>query len=114
MKAQFDLNSMVMEIDELEDQINADADPKVYINDATVTVTIKKDGTPITGQTWPLNLPFVAGSNGRYHDVVSNAVVVVKGEKLQAEFTVGVGADPKKQAFFILDLPVKERKANLS
>ena len=44
-----------------------------YINDATVTVTIyAADGTTeVTGETWPVTMDYVAGSNGNYLGIIS-------------------------------------------
>ena len=39
----------------------------VYVNDATVTVTIKDSlGVDLPGEPWPVALPYVAASNGVY------------------------------------------------
>jgi hypothetical protein len=38
-----------------------------YINDATVSVTVKdKDGVELAGVTWPADMTYVTASNGNY------------------------------------------------
>lgn len=39
----------------------------IFVNDATVTVTIKDDkGVNTTDETWPIVLPYIATSDGEY------------------------------------------------
>lgn len=42
----------------------------VYVNDATVTVTIyvgeESGGVELSGESWPVVLPYVSGSDGEY------------------------------------------------
>lgn len=39
----------------------------VYVNNATVTVTITdSEGVELTGESWPVELPYVSGSEGVY------------------------------------------------
>lgn len=56
---------------------NPEANP-IYVNDAQVQVTIKDcDGVEIPGETWPVELPYVAASNGVYEKVFDpNAAII--------------------------------------
>lgn len=46
-----------------------------YVNNATVTATLKDaDGTNVSGQTWPLSLAYVSGSNGKYQGVLEDGL----------------------------------------
>ncbi|NOY63051.1 MAG: hypothetical protein GXP10_07865 [Gammaproteobacteria bacterium] len=50
-----------------------------WINDATVTATlVDATGSPVTGQSWPLALPYVAGTNGRYQGILEDALGLAK------------------------------------
>ena len=45
---------------------NPTQDP-IYVNDATVTVTIKdSNGDNVAGETWPVDMDYVAASDGIY------------------------------------------------
>lgn len=56
-----------------------DTSAGTYINDATVTATIyESDGTTeVTGETWPVTLDYVSGSNGNYLGAVSADSIIV-------------------------------------
>lgn len=61
----------------------ADAGP--YINDASVEVTVKDmAGNPVTGQTWPAGMPYVAGTDGNYEGVLSASLAIVAGRTYTA------------------------------
>ena len=51
----------------------------IFVNDATVTVTIfDKDGVELTGESWPVELPYVIASDGIYRktfDPFDNLIV---------------------------------------
>jgi len=52
-----------------------------FINDAVVTLTLKDaDGVEIVGETWPLTLDYVAGSDGSYQAALTDALELVDGE----------------------------------
>lgn len=50
-----------------------------FINDATVTVTLKyKDtGAEIEGQTWPTTMEYIDASDGDYRAIISNEAELV-------------------------------------
>lgn len=61
-----------------------------FVNNATVTLTLtdQTTGTPLAGQTWPVTLTYVAGSNGRYDATLDYDIVVTEGQRLLARYTV--------------------------
>ena len=51
-----------------------------YLNAATVTVTLQTEaGTEISGETWPLTMSYVSGSNGDYRALLSHTLGLVSG-----------------------------------
>lgn len=76
-------NTLLVEVDGLR---NAADDS--YVNDATVAVSIKDaDGANLSGETWPVILPYVAGSDGKYRAAVSSGLVVAIGDVITLFFT---------------------------
>lgn len=74
------LNDNLIEVDKLQD-----ASDDLYINDATVTVTLKdSDGTNVTGQSWPLTLDYVADSDGKYQGTLESALSLTVKEHYYA------------------------------
>ena len=71
----------------------------VYVNSATVTVTLKDIcGNIPTGQIFPTTMVYVPSSNGKYRCILQNTIVLkshviyvayisVDGDGLQAQFT---------------------------
>jgi hypothetical protein len=60
-------NTNVLQIVGLRDTLTAD-----FINDATVVVTVKDaDGDAVAGETWPMTMAYVTGSNGDYSVTLS-------------------------------------------
>lgn len=46
-----------------------------YINDAAVTATVKdQTGTDVTGQSWPVTMAYVSGSNGTYRGTLEDGL----------------------------------------
>ncbi len=64
-----------------------------YENSATVEVTLKDDdGAEVTGETWPLALGYVSGSDGNYRNTLKDTLSLVENEKYTAEITANAGA----------------------
>ena len=62
-----------------------------FINNGTVTVTLQKlDGSAVGGVSWPLALPYVAGSNGKYEETIDKAVAVALNTEYKLKFVVVV------------------------
>jgi len=64
-----------------------------YLSTATITLTLRDaaTGIPVTGQTWPLTLPFVTTSDGRYRITVPAGLIVTLGQRLEAEIVIVSG-----------------------
>jgi hypothetical protein len=66
----------------------------VFINDATVTATLKDSlGVSVAGQTWPLSLVFVSSSNGVYRGTLEDDLSLNEGEAYTAEINADAGSD---------------------
>ncbi|MDH5187343.1 MAG: hypothetical protein OEW37_00140 [Rhodospirillaceae bacterium] len=67
-----------------------------YINDSTVTVTVvDSSGTSISGETWPLSLPYVTASNGNYQGTLSDVLVLTADDSYTAQITADSGGGKK-------------------
>lgn len=96
-------NDNVIEVSELKDQV-ADT----FLNNQIVEVTIKDlDGTELSGQTWPISLSYVSGSNGKYRATLPDTLAFDSDKEYVAEVDVQAGAG--KSAKFILDLVIRDR-----
>lgn len=61
-------------------------------NDAVVKVTLlDSDGNNVAGQTWPLLLSYVDGSNGHYRGVLKYTLGLSHGQSLEADVDVAAG-----------------------
>ena len=98
----FDDNDQAITLSGLQDTITGD-----YVNDATVTVTLQIDGVDLGGETWPLAMGYVAGSNGNYRAILLAAIEATAGERITA--TVNVQTTVGGTATFTEYLPVKSR-----
>lgn len=73
-------NSNLLTLDQLKDVANDN-----FLNAATVTVTLKDlDGNSISGESWPLAMSYVSGSDGKYIATVAAAISVVEGDEVEA------------------------------
>lgn len=80
----FVANTNVLELRGLQEAIAA-----TYINNATVSVTIKDDcGDNVAGQTWPLTMVYVTGSSGDYRATLFSTVALQSGKRYFAEISV--------------------------
>lgn len=71
--------------------VNADGD---YLNDATVSVTLTdKRGNEVSGGSWPLSVPYVAGSNGKYQVTLEDGLALVSDKVYIANITIDAGDD---------------------
>lgn len=63
-----------------------------YLASATVTATVKDSaGNAVAGETFPVTLLYVSGSNGRYEAALDKALALVDGAAYTAEITVAAG-----------------------
>ena len=75
---------------------------------ATVTVTVLDSaGVAVTGETWPLALTYIAGSQGGFLGVLRNELAWTAGDLCTAVVVVDAGADQHGE--FTLPLQVLQR-----
>lgn len=73
----------VIQLDKFYDAVNA-----AYLNAATVTATMKDlEGTEVTGETWPVTLIYVSGSDGKYQATVDKDLVLTENSSYFIEIT---------------------------
>lgn len=75
-------------INDLEDVLNTQ-----YVNTAAVDVWLFEDDkvTEVVGETWPLRLDYIPGSNGDYVKVVDDDIVLVVGGGYFAKVVIDDG-----------------------
>jgi hypothetical protein len=64
-----------------------------FVNDATVSVTVKKAGVAVTGQTWPTTMAYVAASDGNYRAIMKDTLELQAGRDHTAFIEVNAGTD---------------------
>lgn len=70
-----------------------------FINDATVTATLRKAiGSTVSGQSWPTTMDYVASSDGNYQAILDDSLDIHSGLTYVLEISVDAGSDSK--AFF--------------
>lgn len=96
--------SNVLELQNLED---ATGGSPTYINDATVTATVtdKKSGDTVSGETFPVTLSYVSGTNSTYRKVLSSSMSLTKDKRYTATITATSGSFTRT---FTLDLIAAE------
>jgi len=83
----------VIQLTELKNLVDG-----AYLNGATVTVTIvDSDGVDVTGETWPLSMPYVASSDGVYRANLADTISFVAECKYTATVIADAGADGKRE-----------------
>lgn len=67
-----------------------------FLNGATVAVTVADlKGNQVSGETWPLVMAFVAGSNGDYRATLKESLGFASGQEYVADITADGGAGLK-------------------
>lgn len=85
----FVANTNVLEIVGLKDDI-----AETFINDATVTATVRdSQGDEVVGESWPLALDYVLSSDGVYRGFLSADLDLVSGRRYLAVIDVDGGVD---------------------
>lgn len=80
-----------------------------YVNDADVTVTVRdKAGSEVLGETWPLTMDYVTGSQGDYRGVISHETALAAGQWYTAEITAN--ADGASVAFWDFEFQAATRR----
>ena len=65
-----------------------------YIDDATVTVTlVDEEGVEVAGQSWPLTLSYVPGSDGIYRGTLEDALDLTENLEYTAKITASGGSN---------------------
>lgn len=65
-----------------------------FINDATVTVTIKDGvGNNVTGATWPLAMDYVTASDGNYRTILTHELAFAHNAKYVAAIDADGGTN---------------------
>ena len=86
-----------------------DASDDSFVNNATVTVTIKTlVGVDVSGISWPLTLVYTVASDGDYAVTLDKAIVLVAWDRYVAEVTVVAGS---RDAFFELPVQAQPRES---
>lgn len=76
-------NDNLLVLDGLQDEASGD-----YLNGASVSaVLVDESGTQVQGQTWPLSLAYVTGSQGRYQGVLEDTLALQHGQRYIAQVT---------------------------
>lgn len=65
-----------------------------YVNDATVSVTVKdSSGSNVSGQSWPTTMTYVTDSNGNYRAILKDVAVLQARKNYTAVVSVNAGSD---------------------
>lgn len=96
-------NDMIIEVNGLKNAISG-----AYVNDATVTVTmVDSAGSSVVGETWPLSVGYVGGTDGIYRATLQDSLTLTVGNLYTAKVTaVGGGY----QAYWETPLMVTYRR----
>ena len=82
-------NDNVIEVTDLKNLVDG-----AFQNAATVTVTITdSDGNEVAGETWPLTLPYVSGSEGDYRANLADTISFVATNEYTADVIADAGAN---------------------
>lgn len=98
-------NDMLLDLARLRDTIDGS-----YLDAATVTVSLATQaGVPVVGESWPLALDYVTGSNGTYSATLRDTLELVPGVRYVA--TVNVDAGEGRTARWTMDCIARTRRA---
>jgi len=82
-------NDNVIELTGLQSAVD-----ETYQNSATVTVTITDSaGEEVAGETWPLAMAYVSGSDGDYRANLADTLTLVDGASYTAAVTADAGVN---------------------
>jgi hypothetical protein len=85
----FVANTNVLELTGLTSNIE-----EAFINDATVTVTVKDTAdVDVTGETWPVTMDYITDSDGNYRAILIDALPLVGNRKYIAHISADGGED---------------------
>jgi len=96
-------NDMVIELRGLKNEVSG-----AYIDSATVGVTLKDaDGVNVSGESWPLTMNYVTGSNGKYRATLADTLSLTPRARYTATITADAGAGLKGK--WVEDLVCQQR-----
>lgn len=91
------LKAYILSDNILETDLVINKQSGAYINNATVTATLKDSaGNNVAGETWPLTLAYVASSNGKYRATLKDTLTVSKDTKYYAHIDIDGGTDLRR------------------
>lgn len=87
-------NDTVLEVKGLKNEVTG-----AFLNAATVTATLSDSasGAEVSGQSWPVTLAYVAGSDGDYRATLSYAMSLTANGRYTASITADAGAGLRAQ-----------------
>lgn len=87
----FHQNDNLLEVLGLKDEVAGS-----FLNGATVAVTVTDlKGNQVSGETWPLAMAFVGGSNGDYRATLKENLGFTAGQEYVGDITADGGAGLK-------------------
>lgn len=100
----FVANDNIVEVVGLRDAVSG-----AYVNTASVKLTVKyADGSLVAGESWPMTLVYVTGSDGVYRGILRDTLVLSPGTFVVAEVDANDG--PDRRAFWRIVWRVTERR----
>lgn len=82
-------NDQILAVYGLKDKVT-----DTYINNATVTATVKTTaGVAVPGQSFPMTLAYVASSNGDYRGTLEDGLTLLPNKQYVVEVTADAGND---------------------
>ena len=95
-------NDNIVEVTGLKDELT-----DTYVNDAIVEATLKScsTGVEVTGQTWPIVLGYINGSNGDYRGVLQDSLVLSE----DALYIVEIEAEGVSKASWTIQVRAAKR-----
>ncbi len=96
-------SDMLLELEGLTDEASG-----AVLNGATVSCTLKDSaGVPLTGETWPKAMPYVASTDGVYRAALPTTLVVTPGGRYTAEI---LAINAGQRALWRVDVLCKTRR----
>lgn len=84
----YDNNDNILEVDGLKNDLTG-----VFLNTATVTVTLKDaTGAEVAGDIWPKAMEYLDASNGIYRTTLPYSLVMTAGSRYSAVIAADGGA----------------------
>ena len=97
-------NDMVLEVEGLTDEASGEV-----VNDADVTATLYTlAGAEVTGQAWPIALPYMTNTSGIYRATMADTLALVANQRYRARIITDGG--PGRRGQWDIDVLAKTRK----